>query len=138
MTWFRRAQDRARESVGTDEDPADKPEALLARTFELVLEVNRNAGKLPVEAVVIARQVLDAVREVIATADERPLDVHAVVSLRGILGDYLPTTLHAYLALDPDVVDQPRPSGDSPSQSLVEQLSTLEASAADLLEAIRA
>jgi hypothetical protein len=138
MTWLRRAQERARDTVGTDEDPEDKPEALLNRMFELVREVNRNAGKFPPEAAVVARRVLDAVREVIATADDRPLDVRAIVSVRGILGDYLPTTLHTYLALDPDVVDQPRPSGDTPSQSLVEQLDTLEGSATELLDAIRA
>lgn len=138
MTWFRRAQERARESLATEEDPNDKPEALLARMFELVREVNRNAGKLPVEAVVVARRVLDDVREVVATSDDRPLDVHALVSVRGILDDYLPTTLHTYLALDPDVVDRPRPSGSTPSESLIEQLDTLEGSAADLLAAIRA
>lgn len=138
MTWFRRAQDRAQESLGDGEDPEDKPEALQARMWDLVREVNRNAGRLPAEAVVVARRVLDAVRAVIDTAVERPLDVHAVVSVRGILGDYLPTTLKAYLALDPDVVDVPRPSGRTPVASLVEQLDTLWASATDLLDAIRA
>lgn len=138
MTWFRRAQERAQDSLGNDEDPEDKPEALLARMFDLVREVNRNAGKLPAEAVVVARRVLDAIREVVETSADRPLDVHAVVSVRGILGDYLPTTLRSYLALDPDVVDVPRPSGRKPSASLIEQLDTLWASATDLLDAIRA
>jgi hypothetical protein len=138
MTWFRRAQERAQESLGNEEDPDDKPETLLARMFELVREINRNAGKLPTEAVVVARRVLDAVREVIETSADRPLDVHAIVSVRGILGDYLPTTLRTYLALDPDVVDVARPSGRTPSESLIEQLDTLWASATDLLDAIRA
>ena len=138
MTWFRRAQERAQESLGNEEDPEDKPDALLARMFDLVREVNRNAGKLPTEAVVLARRVLDAVREVIETSSDRPLDVRAVVSIRGILGDYLPTTLRTYLALDPDVVDVPRPTGRTPSASLTEQLDTLWASATELLDAIRA
>jgi hypothetical protein len=138
MTWFRRAQERAQESLGNEEDPDDKPEALLTRMFDLVREINRNAGKLPTEALVAARRVLDAVREVIETSADRPLDVHAIVSIRGILGDYLPTTLRTYLALDPDVVDVPRPSGRTPSASLIEQLDTLWASATDLLDAIRA
>lgn len=138
MTWFRRAQERAQETFGNEEDPEDKPEALLGHTFELVREVNRNAGKLPTEAVVVARRVLDAVREVIDTSAERPLDIRAVVSVRGILSDYLPTTLRTYLGLDPDVVDVQRPSGRTPSESLLEQLDTLWASATDLLDAIRA
>lgn len=137
-SWFRRTQDRARESLGNDEDPNDAPDALLAKMFELVREVNRNAGALPAEAVVIARRVLDAVREVVETASERDLDIRAIVSIRGILEDYLPTTLRTYLALDPEVVHTPRPSGRTPAASLIEQLDTLWASATDLLDAIRA
>jgi hypothetical protein len=138
MTWFRRAQDRAQESLAPQEDPKDKPEALLATVFELAHEVNRNAGKLPVEGVVIARRVLDVVREVIETSGERALDIHAVVSIRGMLDDYLPTTLRAYLTIDPEVVDVVRPSGRTPAQSFIEQLDVLWSSAMDLLDAIRA
>jgi hypothetical protein len=100
--------------------------------------VNASAGRLPVEGVVVARRVLDVVREVIETSVERELDIHAVVSIRGMLEDYLPTTLRAYLAIDPSVVDQQRPSGRTPSQSFIEQLDVLWASAMDLLEAARA
>jgi hypothetical protein len=138
VTWFRRASDRAQEELGPQEDPKDKPEALLATMFELTHEVNSNAGRLPVEGVVVARRVLDVVREVIETSAERDLDVHAVVSIRGMLEDYLPTTLRAYLAIDPSVVDQVRPSGRTPAQSFIEQLDVLWASAMDLLDAARA
>jgi hypothetical protein len=94
---------------------------------------------LPGEAVVVARRITDMLREVIDGADpERGLDIHAVVSIRGILEDYLPTTLRTYLALDPDIVDVPRPSGRTPSASLIEQLEGLWSSAADLLDASRA
>jgi hypothetical protein len=82
--------------------------------------------------------VLDVVREVIETSGERDLDIHAVVSIRGMLDDYLPTTLRAYLAIDPAVVDVVRPSGRTPSQSFIEQLDVLWSSAMDLLDAIRA
>ncbi len=58
---------------------------------------------------VIARRVLDVVREVIETSAERDLDIRAIVSIRGMLEDYLPTTLHAYLAIDPSLVDQRAP-----------------------------
>src|SRR4051794_20057322 len=119
MTWFRRAQERGREELGPQDDPKDKPEALLAAMFELVRQINADAGKLPVEGVVIARSVLDVVREVIETSSERDLDVRAVVAIRSMLDDYLPTTLHAYLAIDPEVVDVVRPSGRTPSQSFI-------------------
>ncbi len=135
MTWFRRAHEAV---APTDEDPDDAPEALLRSMFEQVREVNRHAGRLPNEAVVIARRLLDAVREVIETSSDRDLDIHAVVSLRGILGDYLPTTLRTYLALDPEIVDTPRPTGKAPSDALIEQLAVLWSSATDVLDATRA
>jgi hypothetical protein len=138
MAWFKRAQDRAQEQLGPQDDPKDKPEALLASVFDLVHEVNANAGRLPAEGVVIARRVLDAIREVIELAADRELDIRAIVSVRGVLEDYLPTTLHAYLAVDPDVVDRPRPSGRSPAESFIEQLEVLWSSAMDLLDATRA
>ena len=138
MTWFRRASEHAQNELAPQDDPKDKPEALLASMFALTHEVNANAGRLPVEGVVVARRVLDVVREVIETSAERELDIHAVVSIRGMLEDYLPTTLRAYLAIDPSVVDQQRPSGRTPSQSFIEQLDVLWASAMDLLEAARA
>jgi hypothetical protein len=138
VTWFRRANERAQEELSPQDDPKDKPEALLASLFALIREVNASAGRLPVEGVVVARRVLDVVREVIETSSERELDVRAVVSIRGMLEDYLPTTLHAYLAIDPSVVDQQRPSGRTPAQSFIEQLDVLWASAMDLLEAARA
>ncbi len=138
MTWFRRANERAHEELTPQDDPKDKPEALLASMFALTREINANAGKLPVEGVVVARRVLDVVREVIETSAERELDVHAVISIRGMLEDYLPTTLRAYLAIDPSVVDVQRPSGRTPAQSFIEQLDVLWASAMDLLDAARA
>src|SRR5579863_10517103 len=101
MTWFRRAQEPA---GPPPQDPEDTPEGLLKMVFERTSEINERAGHLPTEAVVVGRRVLDAVREVIETGSDRELDVHAVVSLRSILSDYLPTTLHAYLALDPAIV----------------------------------
>jgi hypothetical protein len=137
MTWFRRLREEAQEEVAPD--ASDTPDALRAKIFELIAFVNRSAGKLPGEGVVIARRITDTVREVVDGADpERGLDIYAIVSIRGILDDYLPTTLRSYLALDPSLVDVPRPSGRTPSESLLEQLDALWSSATDLLVATRA
>jgi hypothetical protein len=144
-SWLRRkreqVQDQVREQVQdlNAPDPGDQPEALLGRVGELNRFVNANAGKLPGEAVVVARRITDVVRDVIRSADDgAELDIHAVISIKGILGDYLPTTLHRYLALDPATLDAPRPSGRSPNQSLRQQLDALYAAADDLLTAARA
>jgi predicted oxidoreductase len=137
MTWFRRGREAP---PPADAEPAedDSPDALRRRLWELVQFVNRNAGQLPVEAVVIARQVADTVREVIETCADRELDVYAVVSINGIVGDYLPTTLRAYLGLDPAVTEQVGPSGRTPRAALREQLTDLLGAAEDLLRATHA
>jgi hypothetical protein len=137
MTWFRRIREEAHDEAAPD--ASDSPDALRAKIFELIGFVNSHAGKLPWEAVVVSRRITDTVREVIDGADpERGPDIYAVVSIKGILGDYLPTTLRSYLALDPGQVDVPRPSGRTPTQSLLEQLDALSSSATDLLVATQA
>src|SRR3954449_7213844 len=135
MTWFRRNREEPTPPPPEDEDAPDK---LRQRQWELVQFINRHAGQLPVEAVVLARQVTDRVREVIETAADRPLDVYAVVQINGILNDYLPTTLRAYLALEPSVVDQAGQSGRTPRTALREQLEALNDAADELFTAARA
>jgi hypothetical protein len=101
--------------------------------------INHNAGRLPIESVVVAREITDTIREVIATADDkadgRELDVYAVVSINGIVGDYLPTTLRAYLNLDPDLTGRVGASGRTPRAALRDQLDALAGAADDLLQA---
>jgi hypothetical protein len=161
VTWFRRLRDDAREEAkqAVGPDPEDRPEALAGRLGELVRFVNSSAGRLPGEAVVIARATTDLLREIVVGAlpidpapssplpapgsavgadAERDLDVYTVVSIRGILEDYLPTTLRSYLALDPDVVDVPSASGRTPSESLIEQLDALWSAAGELRDAAHA
>jgi hypothetical protein len=135
-SWFRRHEQPPAASP-PQEDP-DSPDALRRRLWELVQFVNRSAGRLPVEAVVIARQVTDTIREVIETSDDRALDVYAVVQINGIVGDYLPTTLRTYLALDPAVTEQVGRSGRTPRAALREQLESLLDAAVEMLQATRA
>jgi hypothetical protein len=116
-------------------EPEDTPAVLLWNLRELIGFINQNAGRLPGESVVAARRVTDTVREIIDTADGDTLDIYAVVSVKGIVHDYLPTTLRSYLALDPALVDAPRPTGRTPKQSLLEQINSLWLAAADVLAA---
>jgi hypothetical protein len=137
MTRFLRRRDEAPPPPAAQEPPDDSPAVLLQGVYELVNLINQNAGRLPVEAVVAGRRITDLMRELIATSADRELDVHAVVAVKGIVTDYLPTTLHSYLALDPSLVDTARPSGRTPKASLSEQLDSLWDSAAELLDATR-
>lgn len=140
MTWFRRG---GRDEPGTDPAPdpdpdaGDSPDELRRRLWSQVQFINRNAGKLPVEAVTGAREVTDTIREVIATSTDGDMDVYAVVAINGIVDDYLPTTLHAYLNLDESLTRRPGPSGRTPRVALVEQVNALIDAANDMLEASR-
>jgi hypothetical protein len=136
MTRFLRRKDDVPPAAA--EPAPDSPAVLMQGVYDLINLINVNAGRLPVEAVVAARQVTDLMRELIDSAGDRELDVYVVVAVKGIVTDYLPTTLRSYLALDRSLVDVPRPSGRTPSQSVVEQIESLWDSAADLLDATRA
>jgi hypothetical protein len=136
-SWFRRGRDAPPAPPQPQEDE-DSPAKLRLRLWELVQFVNRGAGKLPIEAVVIARQITDTVREVIETSHDRDLDAYAVVQVNGIVGDYLPTSLRSYLNLDPAITEQAGQSGRTPRGALREQLEALRSAAEELLEATRA
>jgi hypothetical protein len=137
MTWFRRGHDTPPVQSEPEEDK-DAPDALRRRLWELVQFINRNAGKLPVEAVVLSRQVTDTIREVIETSTDHALDVYAVVSINGIVGDYLPTTLRTYLNLDPSLTERAGQSGRTPRAALHEQIEALAQAAEELLHATQA
>lgn len=115
----------------------DSPAALRARLDRLVSTTHAQAGRLPVEVVVATLAVTDTLHEVVTEAEEGDLDMRAVVTLEGILDDYLPTTLRTYLALDPSVTATPRPSGQTPRSSLVEQIDALGLAATELLQSAR-
>ncbi len=137
MTWFRRGHESPPVQPEPEENH-DSPDALRLRLWELVQFINQSAGKLPVEAVVVSRQITDTVREVIETSHDRDLDVYAVVQINGIVGDYLPTTLRAYLNLDPALTERVGPSGRTPRAALGEQIEALRSAAEELLNATQA
>jgi len=118
-------------------DEGDGPQALLASLEDVIAFINRNAGRLPGVAVVNARQLIDTLRETIDTSEVRPLDVYATLAVKASASDYLPTTLRSYLAVDNALLDTPRGSGRTPSQSLLEQLDALQSSATATLVAAR-
>ena len=106
MNWLfgRQQEDQPRpqstQSTQATEVP-DSPTALAAEVFRVNRFVNASAGQLPGEGVVAARRITDTIGTVLHTTRDRDLDIHARVSLNGILRDYLPTTLRTFLALDP-------------------------------------
>lgn len=139
MTWFRRVfgdDERAHPPPPPADD--DSPDTLRDRLWQLVRFINGNAGKLPVEAVVTARSITDAIGQTIDTASDHDLDIYAIVQINGIVDDYLPTTLRTYLGLNPALTEQPGPSGRTPRAALRDQLDALQEAADDLLHAAQA
>jgi hypothetical protein len=135
VPWFRRDISPPAVVPLQENDPADSPEGLQAAIADVVRLVNSSAGRLPPAAVVAARRITDVLAEVVATAEVRPLDIHAVISVRAAATDYLPTTVRSYVAVDESLVDVPRASGRTPRQSLMEQLDDLEGAALAVLQA---
>ncbi|HEY0167956.1 MAG TPA: hypothetical protein VGB75_13025 [Jatrophihabitans sp.] len=146
MTWFRKLLPPAaaapapapQPGASRPEPDGDDPATLRSGLAQLNRFINQNSGKLPGEAVVTARRVTDVLREVIDTSEIRPLDIYAVISVQGILQDYLPTTLRSFLALDDTQLTVARPSGRTPVQSLQEQLEALLDAATSVLTAAQA
>jgi hypothetical protein len=143
MTWFRKllpppAAPVPEPSPAPPEADGDDPATLRAELAQLNRFVNQNSGRLPGESVVTARRVTDVLREVLDTSEIRPLDIYALISVKGILQDYLPTTLRSFLALDEAQLRVPRPSGRTPVQSLQEQLEALLDAATSVLVAAHA
>jgi hypothetical protein len=141
LAFFRRGDDRpapAPAPVDAGPPPEERPEVLAEETWKIIRQINAAAGRLPNRATVEARGITDTLRDIIGTSAVRPLDVYTLVALRGIVYDYLPTTLQRFLSLDRALHDVPRPSGKTPVQSLEEQLASLQDAADRVLEAIRA
>jgi hypothetical protein len=145
VTLFRRGR---RERPSTDPSPApsdDDPAVLLGTLYTLNREINRQSGRLPGQSVVTARLITDIIREVVETSSVRALDVYALVSVKGIINDYLPTSLAKFLALPESQIHErrsqihgPRPSGLTPTASLQEQLAALHDAAGAVLVAAQA
>lgn len=119
------------------QNDGDSAEVLRRALEDVIAFINRNAGRLPGVAVVSARRVTDTLRETIDNNEVSPLDVYAVLAVRSTLTDYLPNTLRSYLAVDTALLETPRSSGRTPSQSLLEQLDALETSTSATLVAAR-
>lgn len=140
MAWFtrRRADDAATAPAAPPAgDPDDTPPALTSAIEQLNRVINRGAGRLPLTAVVGARRITDTLQQVVDTSTTRPLDVYALLSIRGIVSDYLPTTLRTYLSVDVALLDTVRAAGLTPVESLLAQLDALQTSASATLVSVR-
>lgn len=126
---FGRLTGRASDAVAAAAAPLVDERTELGRLvgrFEELVE--RSGGVLPPEAVVLARRVADQLRLVLVREDLR---TEVLVAVRGIAGDYLPTSVERHLAV---VAHDPGAQHDA---QLIDQLEVLFGAASDLVEAVR-
>jgi hypothetical protein len=137
MPWwaFWKDADDTEDTNADESQTEESPEALREALRRLVRFINSSAGRLPVEAVVAARDITDTIGAMIDTSGERELDVYTLISVKGIVHDYLPTTLRSYLVLEQDTAGLPSATGRTPAQALAEQLDSLASAATKVLTA---
>lgn len=134
-SWFGRASQHA--STPQAPDP-DSPQGLSDALDALVARINRAGGRLPTAATVAALDVTDMVDQLLDTVRDDPVpDVEVVLAVRGIVRDYLPTTVERFSALDPSTIDQPLMNGQTPREQVVDQLAAMAEAAAEVLAATR-
>lgn len=126
MRWFRRAAD--------DRPPQPDPVAPGRTIDEIDRYINRTAGRLPGWAVVRSRWITDTLRAIL---DASTQEVGTVVLVTGMAGDYLPTTLAAFAAIDENRRGEPHRSGRTPEEHLRGQLEELHEAATAALAAVR-
>ncbi|MDQ6839318.1 MAG: hypothetical protein M3137_13575 [Actinomycetota bacterium] len=145
MRWFQREQ--GHQPAPQQPRGEDDVEVLSRKLDALDRRINASAGRLPLAAVPQCRRITDMLRTALgapgtggnvtwANDADRSLDVRARQLIAGMAGDYLPTTLSSFLALDPATASTAGRSGRSPAEGLLDQLAVLEASTWDLLTAV--
>lgn len=120
---------------GTTAEYDDSVPALREQVQTLVLEVNASAGDLPPIAVVLARALTDTVSDVLESPEVDNLDIGVRVALHSVLTDYLPGSIRSYIGA---VRSADAVAAHAATVAIVEQLTTLRSSVADVATASNA
>ncbi|MCZ2401905.1 hypothetical protein IV498_01575 [Paenarthrobacter sp. Z7-10] len=120
--------------AASHEAEVESEDAQTARALDaLRSEVRRAGAQLPALISSQLRQVDDVLRTVVAAVADQGASTEQRVLLSAIICSYIPTPLHAFLALS----DKERGADSRGTQLLAEQLTTLEAISRDLLNQVR-
>lgn len=96
-------------------------------------EVRAAGRELPTPITSRLRQIDDLLREIVATVAAQGASTEQRVLLAAMVGDYVPTPMRAYLALD----DHDRTDDAAATSAFAEQLGILEATVRDMLGQVR-
>jgi hypothetical protein len=104
---------------------------------QLVRQVNRAGGRMPEGGVPAVREVEDVLRPLLRYLRANPATEAEMLGVRGIITDYLPTTVQTFLTLPPDFAAVHRNRlGRTPAEELIEQLTLLVEGAREYATAI--
>lgn len=105
-----------------------------ARALDRLRDDVRAAGRdLPTPISSRLRQIDDRLREIVAAIADQGASTEQRVLLAAMIGDYVPTPMRAYLALD----DADRAEDAAATTAFGEQLGILEATVRDMLGQVR-
>lgn len=119
---------------------ADKPfaERMLAALGEVSWTARGAGDRLPVAALPRLGLIEDLLHPLLEHLRTSPPSVDEEIAVQGIAGDYLPTTLNAYLSMNTQFASLPRADGRTPGDDLLEQLATLGQAVTELAQAVYA
>lgn len=99
-------------------------------------DARRHGAKLPVAALPQLGRIEDVLLPLLDHLSRNPPSVDEEIAVQGIVTDYLPTTLRAYIGLNAQFAQAARADGRTPADDLMEQLGVLELAAHDLSRAV--
>lgn len=113
-------------------------EEMTAALREVSWTARRAGNRLPVAALPRLGLIEDLLHPLLAHLAASPPTVDEEIAVRGIVADYLPTTLNAYLSMNTQFATMARPDGRTPGDDLLDQLATLLQATTELAQAVYA
>ena len=113
-------------------------EEMTAALRDVSWTARRAGNRLPVAALPRLGLIEDLLGPLLAHLHTSPPSVDEEIAVRGIVGDYLPTTINAYLSMNTQFAHLARADGRTPGDDLLDQLATLQQAATELAQAVYA
>ena len=113
-------------------------EQMLSQLSGTSAAARRAGDRLPVAALPRLGLIEDLLNPLLDHLRTSPPSVDEEIAVQAMVGDYLPTTLNAYLSMNTEFAQQTRADGRTPGDDLLEQLATLEQAIRELTQAVYA
>ena len=135
-----RARDAETPSPAAEPATPEQPfaEQMRAQLSDVSWTARRAGDRLPVAALPRLGLIEDLLHPLLEHLRTSPPSVDEEIAVLAFVGDYLPTSISAYLSMNRQFVLQTRADGRTPGDDLLEQLATLEQAIRELAQAVYA